>query len=74
MRVSYDKLWRLMKTNKMNKCDLVQVAELSLIGRLSKEEYVSLEVIAKLCKVLRCPIEDIVEILKIDYVKRWQTA
>lgn len=64
MRVSYDKLWKLMKANKMKRRDLAQAAELSsyMMGQLSKDEYVSLEVIAKLCKVFHCPIEDVVEI------------
>lgn len=55
-----------MKANKMKKNDLAQAAELSsyMIGQLSKEEYVSLEVIAKLCKVFHCPIEAIVEIIE----------
>ena len=66
MQVSYDRLWKLMKMNKMKKKDLARAAELSpyMIGQLSKEEYVSLEVIAKLCKVFHCKIEDIVEIFE----------
>ena len=66
MSVSYDKLWKLMKAKRMKKNDLAQAAELSsyMIGQLSKEEYVSLEVIAKLCKVFHCPIEAIVEIIE----------
>lgn len=66
MRVSYDRLWKLVKTNKMKKSDLAQAAALSsyMIGQLSKEEYVSLEVIAKLCKVFHCKIEDIVEMIE----------
>lgn len=66
MRVSYDRLWKLVKANKMKKNDLAQAAELSsyMISQLSKEEYVSLEVIAKLCKVFHCKIEDIVEMIE----------
>ena len=66
MRVSYDKLWKLTKANKMKRRDLAQAAELSLymMGQLGKDEYVSLEVIAKLCKVFHCRIDDIVEIIE----------
>ena len=65
MRVSYDKLWKLMKANKMKKQDLAKAAELSsyMMTQLGKDEYVSLEVIAKLCKVFHCNVGDIVEIL-----------
>lgn len=31
MRVRYDKLWRLMKDNKMKKSDLAKAAELSTL-------------------------------------------
>jgi putative transcriptional regulator len=66
MRVSYDKLWKLMKANKMKKQDLAKAAELSsyMMTQLGKDEYVSLEVIAKLCKVFHCNVGDIVEIIE----------
>lgn len=52
MGVSYDRLWKLMKANKMKKKELAKAAELSsyMMTQLGKDEYVSLEVIAKLCK------------------------
>ena len=66
MRVSYDKLWKLMKANKMKKQDRAKAAELSsyMMTQLGKDEYVSLEVIAKLCKVFHCNVGDIVEIIE----------
>lgn len=66
MRVSYDGLWKLMKANKMKKQDLAKAAQLStyMMGQLNKEEYVSLEVIARLCKIFHCPIEAIVEMIE----------
>lgn len=66
MRVSYDKLWKLMKANKMKKQDLAKAAELSsyMMTQLGKDEYVSLEVIAKLCKVFHCNVGDILEIIE----------
>lgn len=66
MSVSYDKLWKLMKANKMKKQDLAKAAELSsyMMTQLGKDEYVSLDVIAKLCKVFHCDVGDIVEIIE----------
>lgn len=66
MSVSYDKLWKLMKANKMKKQDLAKAAEISsyVMTRLGKDEYVSLEVIAKLCKVFHCNVGDIVEFVE----------
>lgn len=66
MSVSYDKLWKLMKANKMKKQDLAKAAELSsyMMTQLGKDEYVSLKVIAKLCKVFHCNVGDVVEIIE----------
>lgn len=66
MRVSYDKLWKLMKANKMKRQELAEAAELSsyMMGKLSKDEYVSLDVIAKLCKIFHCDVGDLVEMIE----------
>ena len=66
MRICYDKLWRLMKKNKMKKSELAVAAEISdyAMTKLNKEEAVSLDVIARLCKVFHCDVGDIVEIIE----------
>ena len=66
MHVCYDKLWKLMRANKMKKQDLAKAAELSpyMMAQLGKDEFVSLEVISKLCKVFHCDVGDIVEMIE----------
>lgn len=66
MSVSYDRLWKLMKANKMKKQDLAKAAGLSsyMMGQLNKDAYVSLEVISTLCQLFHCNIEDVVEIVE----------
>ena len=66
MRVSYDKLWRIMKNNKMKKSELAAAAEISdyAMTKLNKEEPVSLDIIMRLCKVFHCDIGDLVEIIE----------
>ena len=66
MRVSYDKLWRVMKNNKMKKSERAAAAEISdyAMTKLNKEEPVSLEIIMRLCKVFHCDIGDLVEIIE----------
>ena len=66
MRVSYDKLWRVMKNNKMKKSELAATAEISdyAMTKLNKEEPVSIEIIMRLCKVFHCDIGDLVEIIE----------
>ena len=66
MRISYDKLWKLMKKNKLMKNELAAAAEISgyAMSKLYRDEPVSLEVIMRLCKVFHCDIGDIVEIIE----------
>lgn len=66
MRVSYDRLWKLMKNNKMTKRDLAQAAGFSqyMMGQFTKNEYVSLKEIATLCGIFHCDIGDVVEIIE----------
>ena len=47
MRISYDKLWKLLKNNKMKKSELAQAAELSsyVMTKLNNDRPVSMEVI-----------------------------
>ena len=66
MRISYDKLWRLMKKNKMKKSELAVAAEISdyAMTKLNKEKAVSLDVIVRLCKVFHCDVGDLVEVIE----------
>jgi len=66
MKISYDKLWKLMKKNKLNKGELSAAAEISgyTMGKLYRDEPVSLEVMMRLCKVFHCDIGDVVEIIE----------
>ena len=66
MRISYQKLWRLMKDNKMKKGDLAVAAEISeyAMTKLNQEKPVSLEIIMRLCKVFHCDVGDLVEIIE----------
>ena len=66
MRISYQKLWRMMRDNKMKKGDLAVAAEISdyAMSKLSREEPVSLEIIMRLCKVFHCDIGDLVEFIE----------
>ena len=64
MKISYDKLWKLMKKNKMKKSELAVAAEISgyTMTKLYRDEPVSLEVMLRLCKVFHCDIGYLVEI------------
>ena len=66
MKVSYDKLWRLMKTNKLKKRDLAEAAEISTytMSKLNHDEPVSMEVMMRLCKIFHCDIGEIMEVIE----------
>ena len=64
MAVSYYKLWKLVKQNKMKKGDLARAAEISkyAMQRLNHDEPVQMEVMLRLCKVFHCDIGDLMEV------------
>ena len=65
MGVSYKKLFKLLIDRKMKKKDLRQMAGLSSssITKLAKDEYVSMEVLVKVCATLGVDIGDIMEVV-----------
>jgi len=66
MAVSYNKLWNLVRQNKMKKGDLARAAEISgySMQRLNRDEPVQMEVMMRLCKVFHCDIGDLMEVLE----------
>ena len=65
MRFSYDKLWKLLIDKKMVKKDLMEVTGVtsSTIAKMGKEQPVSLEVLGRICKALKCDIGDVVDVV-----------
>lgn len=68
MDVSYNKLFKLLIDKKMKKKDLQEAAGLSpaSIAKLSKGQYVSMDVLVKICQALDADIGDIMEIKPYD--------
>ena len=66
MGVSYKKLFKLLIDRNMKKKDLQQVAGLSpaSVSKLAKDEYVSMEVLVKVCGALCVDVGDIMEIVE----------
>ena len=66
MSVNYNRLWKLLIDKKMKKIDLMKMAHISsnALAHLSKEEYVSVEIIEKICVILECTPNDIMEFIK----------
>lgn len=64
MKISYNKLWKLLIDKNMKKKDLRESASISSssIAKLGHNDFVSLEVLVKICEVLQCDIGDIMEV------------
>ena len=64
MGVSYKKLWIRLIEKDMNKTGLREKIDISTstLSKLTKNEYVSMDVLVRICKVLDCNIGDIVDI------------
>lgn len=60
---SYNKLWKLLIDRSMTKSDLRKAIGISssTMAKMGKGENVSLDVIDKICNLLNCKVEDILE-------------
>ena len=65
MAYSYNKLWKLMIDKNINKTSLRREAGITsnAMAKMGKDMPVSVEVLAKICRVLDCTLDDIVDIL-----------
>lgn len=63
MEISYNKLWKRMIDQKLNKTQLKEKAKISTnaVAKLGKNEAVSMETLEKICRALNCDIGDIME-------------
>lgn len=63
MAISYKKLWHILLDRDMMKKELAEKAGLTpyTMKKLSKNQNVSTEAIGKICQVLNCKADDIME-------------
>ena len=63
--LNYNKLWKLMIDKNINKTQLHEKARISTnaVAKMSRNETVSLETLAKVCYALDCGSGDVVEIV-----------
>ena len=66
LRISYNKLWKRLIDEGMNKQDLREAAGISAasISKLGKGSNITTDVLLKICVVLKCKIEDIMETIE----------
>ena len=65
MAVCYNKLCKILIDRDMSKTELIKAAKISTnaMAKLGKNEDVRVEVLVKICGVLNCSIDDILDII-----------
>lgn len=68
MRISYNKLWKMLIDKGMKKSDLKENAGISSasIAKLGKGENITTDVLIKICEAMNCHLEDIMETIQDD--------
>lgn len=63
MRISYNKLWKMLIDKNMKKSDLKEKAGISSasLAKLGKGENITTDVLIRICESMNCRIEDILE-------------
>ena len=66
IKISYKPLWRMLLERDMTKVDLRKKTKIapSTFTKMSNNEQVSLDILARICLELECGFDDVVEIMK----------
>lgn len=65
MRISYNKLWKMLIDKNMKKRDLKEKAGISSasIAKLGKGDNITTDVLLRICEAMECHLDDIMETL-----------
>ena len=65
MKISYKKLWKLLIDKDMKKKDLSEISGVSStsLAKMGRNENVNTDTLNKLCQILHCNIEEIIEFI-----------
>ena len=66
MRISYNKLWKMLIDKNMKKIDLKEKAGISSasLAKLGKGDNITTDVLLRICDAMDCRIEDILETVR----------
>ncbi len=75
MAVSYKKLFHLLIDRKISNTELQKQAGFSgnIMTRMKRDQYVSLESLEKICLVLNCKVDEILEFVPNEQNERKET-
>lgn len=65
MAVCYNKLWKLLIDKGMSKTQLIKASGITTnaMAKMGKNEDVRVETLVKICSVLNCTLDDIIELI-----------
>ena len=68
MKISYNKLWKLLIDKKMSNADMRKAVDIApnTMTKLRRDEEVSMSILLKIATYLDCDISDICEFVKED--------
>ncbi len=63
MRISYNKLWKMLIDKNMKKSDLKEKAGISSasVAKLGKGDNITTDVLLQICEAMDCHLDDIME-------------
>ena len=66
MRISYNKLWKMLIDKNLMKKDLIEMAGITTnaMAKMGKGLPVNMEILGRICEALDCDIGDIVNYVK----------
>lgn len=66
MPINYKPLWKMLIDRGMKRTDLRTLAGVSTatLAKMGKDEYVSMEVIERVCMALKCQASDVMEVVE----------
>lgn len=66
--ISYNNLFKLLIDKRIRKTELAKNADISqaTLAKLSKNQYVSMDVLVRICDSLDCSFDAIVEIVRVE--------
>ena len=72
MRISYNKLWKMLIDKNMKKSDLKEKAGISSasVAKLGKGDNITSDVIVRICEAMDCHLDDIMETVDDDMIPK----
>ena len=72
MRISYNKLWKMLIDKNMKKSDLKEKAGISSasVAKLGKGDNITTDVLLRICEAMDCHLDDIMDTVDDDMIPK----